>query len=390
MCEQRRDIFRGLLGVFSGLFSPEEVERDMSGDDIEKISYAFFKQLSMKTGSAWTKLAISSGERGECDWIPVVASHSKLLTTDCYAAVVNLGRMKQKGIAKAIAVTGILGSPRKFMKIQLNQSKGGFHFVFRGCNAGKNVKTGTFSSETIPVFDQPRNIAGDETGKMLVQCATILGSLMDPDWHVVEYRRKLLYKLQPYWHISDPNAKPTGWIDRRVSGTGWENPHPYEFRVHNRSMNLNLGAITSCGSRLENETTANISCQVRVNCGCLIIAPFSMVFEGITSVSGSSLGDTSAAMDDDRIILRDGVGLVQVGDIGKAFNLVAFGKSSSQETSIPSSHGPEFSSRFESPLSVSTYETMVTASGKCCTYTDLCTLKNRRRCRFPHSVREKL
>ncbi|KAG4410984.1 hypothetical protein IFR04_015881 [Cadophora malorum] len=324
-CEQRRDIFRGLLGVFSGLFTAAEVERDLNGDNIESISYAFFKQLSIKTGLAWTKLAISSGERGECDWIPVVANHNNPMTTDCFAAVVNLGRLKPKGLAKAFAVTGILGTPKKYMRISLNNSDRGFQFIFRGCNAGKKVKTGTFSSEMIPVNDHPRDVAPDETGRILVQCATMLGSIMDPGGDVVQYRRRLLHKLQPYWDISDPNAKPTGWEDRCVSGTGWENPHPHDFRVHNRSMNFRMAAITDCGSRLENESTEKISCEVIVNCGCIIIAPFSLIFEAITAVEGCSLGGTSATLEEDRIVLRDGLGLVQVGDIGRAFSLVAYG-----------------------------------------------------------------
>jgi hypothetical protein len=324
-CEQRRDIFRGLLGVFSGLFTPEEIERGMAGDDIEMISFAFFKQLSIKTGHAWTKLAISSGERGEYDWIPVVANHSKLLTTDCFAAVVNLGRLKQKRLAKTTALTGIDGIPRKYMKILLNRENRGFHFVFKGCNCGKAVKTGVFRSKPIPTHDQPRNVVGDETGRILVQCATILGSIMDPGCDVVEYRRRLLHKLQPYWNISDPNAKPTGWIDRCVSGTGWEEPMPGDFKVHNRSMNYRMGDIIGCGSRLENESTASISCEVRVNCGCTIVAPFSLIFEAITAMEGSSLGGASATLDEDRIVLKDGLGLVQVGDVGRAFNLVASG-----------------------------------------------------------------
>ncbi|TVY78330.1 hypothetical protein LSUE1_G006695 [Lachnellula suecica] len=325
-CKERGDIFRGLLGVFSGLFTAEEVKRELMGDDIEKISFAFFKQLSVKTGYAWTKLAISSGERGECDWIPMVANHDKLLTTDCFTAVVNLGLLKRKGgLAKATAVTGILGTPRKYMRIKLNQSNRGFQFIFKGCNCGKTVKTGVFRSEPIPTNDQPRNVAGDETGRVLVQCATILGSIMDPGCNVVEYRRRLLRKLQPYWNVSDPNAKPTGWEDRCVSGTGWENPSPWFFRVHNMSMNYKMGEITDCGSRLENDSTANISCEVRVNCGCTIIAPFSLIFEAITAVEGSSLGGASATLEQDRIVLRDGLGLVQVGDVGRAFSLVASG-----------------------------------------------------------------
>jgi hypothetical protein len=58
------DTFRGLLGVFQGLFTPEEVERELSGMDINSMSFAFFKQLSIKTERAWTRLVTSSGKRG--------------------------------------------------------------------------------------------------------------------------------------------------------------------------------------------------------------------------------------------------------------------------------------------------------------------------------------
>jgi len=324
-CRERGDIFRGLLGVFSSLFSSEEIKRDMLGDDIEKISFAFFKQLSIKTKCAWTKLAISSGERGEWDWIPKIADSSKLLTTDCFAAVINLGRLKEKGLAKATATCGLIGTPRKYMRIRLKEGNRGFQFFFRGCNCGKGIKTGLLSKEQIPLNDQPRYVAGDETGRILVQCATVLGSLMDPEYNVVNYRRRYLRKLRPFWDITDPNAKPTQWEDRCVSGTGWENPDPNFFRVHNRSMNFVLGGMSDCGSRLQNESTASISCEVQVNCGCFIIAPFSFIFEAITAVETSSLGGISATLDADRIILRDGMGLVQVGDVGKSFDLVAFG-----------------------------------------------------------------
>lgn len=327
-CGQKVDIFRGLLGVFSGLFSAEEVDRDLSGDDIEKISFAFFKQLSVKTGLAWTKLAISSGERGTYDWIPVAAKNSKLLSTDIFAAVVNLGRLNQKGLAKATAITGLMGTPHKFMKIQINKDNRGFQFTFRGCNCGKKVKTGMFSSEPIPTYDQPRSVAGDETGRILVQCATVAGKLIDPGRDVIEYRRRLLRKLQPYWYKTDPNAKPKGWIDRCVSGTDWEDPNKVDFRVHNMSMNYKLDDMIGFGSRLENESTANLSCQIRMNCGCTITAPFSFVFEAITAVEGGSLGNREAmALEDDRIVMRDGLGLVQVGDVGTSFDLVSFGGS---------------------------------------------------------------
>ena len=327
-CDQRVDIFRGLLGVFSGLFTPEEIEREMVGDNIDKVSFAFFKQLSAKTGLAWTKLAISSGERGEWDWIPVMENYGGVMTTDCFAGVVHLGRLKKKRQAKASAMTGLQGVPRKYMKILLRQSSEhkGFRFVFRGCNCGKKVKTGAFSTEPIPTYDQPRTVVKDETGRTLVQCATVLGSIIDPGCDVVQYRTRLLRKLQPYWEPSDPNAKPAGWIDRCVSGTFWENPDPQYFRCHNMSMNYHMPDITGCESRLENESTASMVCEVQVDCGCSITAPFSLIFEAITAVQGSFLGDASATLDDaNRIILRDGLGLVQVGDVGKAFHLVAFG-----------------------------------------------------------------
>ena len=324
---KRADLFRGLLGIFSGLFTPEEIERDISGDDMEKISFSFFKQLSSKTGRAWTKLAISSGERGEWEWIPVVGSYSGFTTADCFAGVVNLGRLgKEKGRAKVSAMTGLNGSPRKYMKVLLKQEERGFNFYFKGCNCGKKVKTSVFGSEPIPTHDQPVKVLKDETGRRLVQCATILGGIMNPGGDLVQYRRKLLSKLRPHWNISDLNAKPAKWIDRCVSGSPWADVSYGKLKVHNMSMNYKMMDVTHCESRLENENTASISCEVQVNCGCRIVAPFSLMFEAITAVEGSFLGDTTAWLDQDsRIVLKDGLGLVQVGDVGRAFNLVAFG-----------------------------------------------------------------
>ena len=339
-CKQNADIFRGLLGIFSGLFTAEEINEKMSGDDIEKISFTFFKQLSIKTGLAWTKLAISSRARGEWDWIPVVENYPGIMTTDCFAGVINLGRLKQNGRAKAFAMTGINGSPRNYMKITLKENKGGFRFIFKGCNCGKSVKTGLFASEPIPTYNQPKNVFNDETGRILVQCATILGSIMDPALNsdeLIQYRQRLLTKLRPDWKISDPSAKPIGWVNRCVSGTFWENPHPVLLRTHNISMNYNMVDITSCESRLANESTENISCEVLVNCGCTITAPFSLIFEAIIAVQGSFLGNACATLEDERIILKDGVGLVQVGDIGRTFHLVAFGGDVSAHKSYASS-----------------------------------------------------
>jgi hypothetical protein len=115
-------------------------------------------------------------------------------------------------------------------------------------------------------------------------------------------------------------------MDRSVSDTLWENPNPLYFRTHNMSINYRMVDLTSCESRLANESTANISCEVRVNYRYTIVTPFSLIFEAIIAVNRSFLGDTSATRDaDNRIILKDGLGLVQVGDVGRAFNLVAFG-----------------------------------------------------------------
>src|SRR5437764_2585959 len=123
------------------------------------------------------------------------------------------------------------------MTIVLNKGDRGFQFIFKGCNCGREVKSGAFRTKPIPIPNPPRDVVGDETGRILVQCATILGSIMDPGCDVVEYRRNLLEKLQPDWETTDPGAKPAEWIDRCVSGTDWEKPHPLYFRVHNRSMN---------------------------------------------------------------------------------------------------------------------------------------------------------
>ncbi|QYS99450.1 HET domain-containing protein [Trichoderma simmonsii] len=385
------DTFTGLLGVFSGLFTPAEFERDMTTTDLNALSFAFFKQLSIKTGQAWTKLAIGSGEDRDWGWIPVGTNYEDAIpekkeytdrgligmgdeedfksdeeedrleqeerdrtdddesddqftTTDCFAGVINLGILKQNtSLAKVYATIGLMGSPRAYMKISLNQvpSTGGsrpdFNFYFRGCNCGKKVKTGTLKSE--PILDhseQVVEVSGDETGGYLVQCATILGSVFDPGEDLGNFRKTLLEKLQPYWDTTDPSARPLDWIDRCVSGTEWEKPSYEYLRHHNMSMHYRLRHITDCNSRLESPSTRNISCRVKVNCGCVVEAPFSFVFEGLTAVKGSPLGTTSFTRDDaGRIIIRDGLGLVNPGGVGKKWldnsdnnnvlRLVAFG-----------------------------------------------------------------
>lgn len=384
-CGHMHDLFRGLLGIFSGLFTPEEIEREISGDDIEKMSFAFFKRLSSRTNHAWTKLAISSRERGEWDWIPVTeqkhngdweeedddyedeeeeeeeeeeVKNEKRKTeevvtevaadvengeksppkkeeekknpikTDIFAGVTNLGFLRSKGRAKTHGLTNLLGKPRKFMTIHLKEENPSFHFVFRGCNGGKKLNAGLFKKrKPIPTHAHPTPISGDETGKVLAQCATILGCVLDPASNVLEYKSRLLAKLDPQWDTTDPAARPPRWPERCVSGTPWADAHcPFFLRTHNLSMHYLFPALTSCASRLAHGSTARVSCELRIGCGCVVTAPFSLVFEALTAVSGSSLGDVSARCDGDgRIALNDGLGLVQIGDLGRTFDVVAFG-----------------------------------------------------------------
>lgn len=211
-CERRADLFKGLLGIFSGLFSEQEIRVELEGADLETLSFAFFKQLSLKTGRAWTKLGIGSRDRDNWSWIPAVRSHGDVKTTDCFVGVVNLGRLKDNGLARTDATTGLIGNPRKYMKIQLGQGNGDFEIMFKGCNCGKKIKTGIFSKKQIATYDQPKDIVRDETGRTLVQFATILGYIIDPGYvNIITYREALLHNLQPYWKISDPAAKPLKW-----------------------------------------------------------------------------------------------------------------------------------------------------------------------------------
>ncbi|KAI0803780.1 heterokaryon incompatibility protein-domain-containing protein [Xylaria sp. FL0064] len=357
-CRDMQDLFRGLLGIFSGLFTPEQIQTEIAGNDLEKMSFAFFKELSSRTGLAWTKLSVSARPRGEWDRIPVVdqkhvpeekdespctdreekewepvkqkkkpVNHIK---TDIFAGVVNLGVLRKGGIAKTRGLTGLLGTPRKLMSISLNEENPQFHFKFRGCNCGKTI--GLIKRKKIPINDHPVRVTGDETGRTLAQCATILGCILDPAGNVQGYKGKLLARLDPQWDTTDISARPFNWPDRCVSGTFWaEVNSPFDLPTHNMSMNYKMNAITSCGSRLAKGSTANISCEVRVNCGCTITAPFSFIFEALTAVEGCSLRETDPTIDEDdideedRITWGDGLGLVQIGGLEKTYNLVSFG-----------------------------------------------------------------
>ncbi|KAK4452252.1 heterokaryon incompatibility protein 6, OR allele [Podospora aff. communis PSN243] len=322
------DTFRGLLGIFQGLFTPEEMRTHLTGTDMNAMSFAFFQQLSVKTKQAWTRLVTSSGERGSWDWIPVVANHNRPLTTDVFSGVVHLGRLKPDGMAKVEARTGIVGTPKKYATLTLRQETGnpaGMRFTFRGCNCGKKLKTGLFSKEIIPTLE-PARVSRDQTGRTLVHCATLLGAILDPAGDMAEFKRRLLKKLEPWWTVTDRNAKLAEWWDRAVSGTGWADPTREKFRVHNRSIDVHMEDIYGCSSRMYNETTKSITCELTIDqCGCKITGPFALVMEAISAVEGGVLGGQMAASDPDgRIILRDGLGLAQVGDINRPFHLIAF------------------------------------------------------------------
>jgi hypothetical protein len=51
--------------------------QELIGDDIERISFPFFKQLSIKTRHAWAQLAVGSEERKEMGlhYLPKLLSH---------------------------------------------------------------------------------------------------------------------------------------------------------------------------------------------------------------------------------------------------------------------------------------------------------------------------
>lgn len=165
----------------------------------------------------------------------------------------------------------------------------------------------------------------DETGRYLVQCATFLASIFDSSTDIVEYRTRLLNKIKPNRDITDPAAKPADWINRCVSGTEWENPTL--FKSHNMSVEYAMSHITSCDSRLENERTADIVCDVTINWGCRFTVPYSWVFEAVTSIKERSLGEIKMVVDrDGRMERQDGIGLLpSVGNVGESFDMVAFG-----------------------------------------------------------------
>ncbi|KAH7303937.1 heterokaryon incompatibility protein-domain-containing protein [Stachybotrys elegans] len=326
-CERKPDFFRGLLGIFSGLFSEAEIQTELAGENLEKVSFAFFKQLSIKTGLAWTKLVMDCHGRENWSWIPILRNHENVISTEFFTGVMTLGRVNESGQATMEATTGLRGNPRKYTNIRLLQGNGSFDFIFKGCNCSKELKTDIPSTGQLATDDRPKEIVQDETGRSLVQCATLLGYALDPGCEdIQEYRRRLLHRLRPDWRISDPAAKPLGWVDRCVSGTAWQDPGLLGFRSHNMLINYTMVDMVGCLSRLAHASTANFMCEVTINCGCYIYAPFSLVFEALTAVEGSSLGGISATLDDDgRIEITDGLGLVQLGDVGRTFSLVAFG-----------------------------------------------------------------
>ena len=169
----------------------------------------------------------------------------------------------------------------------------------------------------------------DDTARALAECGTILACLLDPGTSIPEYRRRLFGKLGLTWRITDTNAKPRGWVDRCVSGT--DMAAASHFRVHNESAHYDLKSITGCESRLYSDgTTAGLVCELRMDCGCKVEAPFCVLLEALGAVSGSCIGEKSQTTgSDDRITLTDGLGLVLVEDVEnqateQRFRLVSF------------------------------------------------------------------
>jgi hypothetical protein len=125
--------------------------------------------------------------------------------------------------------------------------------------------------------------------------------------------------------VGDSNARPKNWVDSCVSGTGLGNPDPRLLRIHNASVNYCMPDINFVGSGLENQSTAAISCEVRVKCGCTIVAPFSWIFVSIGVIEGTHIRDMSASVDpDDRIIMTDGIRQLQIHDVGDVLDLICF------------------------------------------------------------------
>ncbi|KAK3358152.1 hypothetical protein B0T25DRAFT_605664 [Lasiosphaeria hispida] len=341
-CVKQQDVFRGLLGIFNGLFDAKEIEQYMKGD-MNVMTFQFFRRLSKRTKRAWTPLVLSSKRQQEpgWDWIPVVAADGRS-TTDCFAGVANLGMLDESGGGALVVANATMASwvyPRDYVDIKVTRvgrrdggdrdGGRGIRFEFTGCNCGMSIGTRSrFGSSTnIPVSEQWEDVTTDETGRALVRCGTILGHLLDPDQEIGQYRGRLFRNLQPVWNTTDTNAKPPDWVNRCVSGTYLATAS--HFRVHNESVRYNMAAITKCKSRLHNPATANLECEMKVKCGCVVTAPYSMLFEAITAVQGSSLGATSASLDGDgRITLTDGLGLIQVEDLDEGreqkFRLIAF------------------------------------------------------------------
>ncbi|KAF1347301.1 hypothetical protein EJ07DRAFT_143078 [Lizonia empirigonia] len=330
---RRAEVFKGLLGLFSGLYTDEEAARELSGEDFRKISFNFFKRLSSKTGFAWTNLAVRSGEISNHSWVPVVEAHVSVTTTKCFAGIYELGILDAKGRVD-VEATDLEGTPRQLASIRVVQGSpdDANQFTFEGCNGAKTVKQGSVDGERTQTNNRLQDINSDDMGRILAQCATILGSLLEPDASPAEYRRSLLRKLQPQWRISDPNAKPKGWEDRCVSGTFWEAPHPHEVKVHSRSFNYRMVDLFGFDCREETEHTKQLSGEVEMSCGCIYRAPLLFILQGLTAVRDSLSGDPVVTSGKDgRIVMQEGLGLVQICDVGRTFSLVAFGQSEQAE-----------------------------------------------------------
>ncbi|GAB1314691.1 hypothetical protein MFIFM68171_04901 [Madurella fahalii] len=59
---RRRTPSKGSSAPFSGLFTPDEIESQMTGHNMNAISFAFFRQLSVTTKVPWARLVLSTGD----------------------------------------------------------------------------------------------------------------------------------------------------------------------------------------------------------------------------------------------------------------------------------------------------------------------------------------
>ena len=344
---QGRDIFSALLGIFSGLFTPNEIRETLTRHiAIDDTSFVFLQRLSLATGCAWTRRALSYTKRTRFNWIPA-ERHNGMgsgLSSEFFADVFCLGRLTKGGLVRTPKYyTGLSGVPRQYMTINFQEKNRNpkFRFVFTGCNCGKEIRTSSRGTKPIPpAVGHSTFMRGMETGEALVRSATILGSFLvtgdmistsAKTW-IVRYRRELLSRLDPHWHVSNPDAIPVDWMDECVRGTPWEPPR-LQMGFHNMSVNYTLEDLTDCGSRLYDKRRASMMCELTVNCGCTIVAPLPFIMEALIAsavrgkgrYSGPFSVIKSQSAPEPTMPAKDELGLRRLAEPGNTWHMLAFG-----------------------------------------------------------------